>query len=291
MRAPPVILERLRRLPPPVPDAAMALGILAVGCVEILYSYWPDGLMDPHRRGAVALLAIASLGVALRRVRLWAASGLVIAAAVTALVTHVPFAAANSSTLTELILLYTLAEHRGTAVGVIAMVAVLALDYIGMHQWESSPLAFVTGDLLYVGLVWFAGWAQARRRAVAQELERSASDLRDERERLAQSAVAAERARIARDLHAIVVRGVERINDRSRAARDALSLHPSDAVETIESIEATGRETLVEMRRLLFVLRMQADRAIPSAAMWAPPDGAHAQPSTERLLAPRPASS
>ncbi|HVU78893.1 MAG TPA: histidine kinase [Gaiellaceae bacterium] len=72
----------------------------------------------------------------------------------------------------------------------------------------------------------------------------------EERERRADSAVAEERLRLARELHDIVSHNLSVVVVQAGGARAG----GGDA-STLEKIEESGREALVEMRRLLGVLR------------------------------------
>jgi signal transduction histidine kinase len=73
-------------------------------------------------------------------------------------------------------------------------------------------------------------------------------------EREAGAAAEQERARIARELHDIVSHNLSVVVTQAAGAR-ALAEHGGAAPESLERIEESGREALVEMRRLLGVLR------------------------------------
>jgi signal transduction histidine kinase len=98
-----------------------------------------------------------------------------------------------------------------------------------------------------------------RRRA--RELEEIAGHLERERDQRARIAVAEERARIARELHDIVSHAVSLIAVQADAAEAALDHDPDLARRPLETVRASAREALDEMRRLLGVLR--ADGAGP----------------------------
>jgi signal transduction histidine kinase len=212
--------------------------------------------------------------VALRRTNLWVACVLVLLAAFGGL-----FATnANGITLSQFALLYTVSESRDVGTSVLALAVSAVLPFVTGHHsggaiFPSDLPQQAEGYWPYVVLVWFAGRAQARRHAASRELERGLAELDEERERLSRSAVAAERSRIARDLQALVVRGVERMDAESRASRELLSSDSTRFSETVGAIESTGRSTLVEMRRLLAVLRTRdAASAMPRDTL---PPGEH----------------
>lgn len=94
---------------------------------------------------------------------------------------------------------------------------------------------------------------------------------RAEADRLAeaQRAVTRERLRIAREMHDVVAHGMSVMAVQASAAQQIVHAKPERAVELMASIEATGRESLTEMRRMLGVLRTEGDGE-PSAADLAP---------------------
>src|SRR5204863_561125 len=67
----------------------------------------------------------------------------------------------------------------------------------------------------------------------------------------------------AQELHALVMRAVEQMNDDTRAAQRYLVSDASRAAQSMAAIEATGRDALVEMRRLLVVLRARSEATAP----------------------------
>jgi signal transduction histidine kinase len=238
-------------------DSAIAAAILTLG------------IMDLHptttsQLPQVGLLTLGAIGLTFRRKKLWIAFLLVQFAAVLGLFLNLDFMLAHEGNLIELVILYTVAESCGSAVSALALLAVLTVDYLAWHQARSNSdhpvsewlfLLVVFQDFLWYVFAWYAGRTQNRRRRVAAELEQTAVELREERNRLASAAVATERARIAQDLHTLVVRGLEDMNRETRTAQLGLEGDGAQALEAIVATETRGRETLVQMRRLLSVLR------------------------------------
>jgi signal transduction histidine kinase len=97
------------------------------------------------------------------------------------------------------------------------------------------------------------------RRASAHALEERGWLLERERENAARSAVDAERARIARDLHDIVSHNVSVMVVQAGAARRVLATEPDQAAVALQAVEAAGRDTMTELRHLLGVLAPPAD--------------------------------
>ncbi len=72
-------------------------------------------------------------------------------------------------------------------------------------------------------------------------------------------AVADEQARIARELHDVIAHSVSVIVVQAAAADDVFDERPDQARAALRSIESTGRDALVELRRLLADVRSEDD--------------------------------
>jgi signal transduction histidine kinase len=84
-------------------------------------------------------------------------------------------------------------------------------------------------------------------------------------------AVLEERSRIARELHDVVAHHVSLIAVQSQSAPRRIAGLPDEGIADFEEINATARDAMAEMRRVLAVLRDEA-----SHADRAPQPGAHA---------------
>jgi len=98
-------------------------------------------------------------------------------------------------------------------------------------------------------------YALQQRAKHAAELEERAASLERERERMARAAIAAERRRIARELHDVIAHSVTLMTVQAGAARVLLDEDPRRALEPVSSVEETGRLALAELRRLLGILQ------------------------------------
>jgi signal transduction histidine kinase len=113
-------------------------------------------------------------------------------------------------------------------------------------------------------LVWtFAAWLVGRIirswRSRAAELEQLNQLLEEQREVQAQAAVAVERGRIARELHDVIAHNISMIVVQAGAAARVLQGGQPEVTTALAAIEATGRQTVDEMRGLLGVLRRDDD--------------------------------
>jgi signal transduction histidine kinase len=112
--------------------------------------------------------------------------------------------------------------------------------------------------LWYVGVcggVWLMAYTLRNRRMYVVGLEERAATLEREREHLARIAVADERAAIARELHDVVAHSLAVMIVQAEGGRYAFHADPRQALTVLETVAATGREALDDMRGLVGVLR------------------------------------
>jgi signal transduction histidine kinase len=117
---------------------------------------------------------------------------------------------------------------------------------------------------IFYGLAVILGRGLRRRQRLAAALEERTVELEHEREQKARIAVIEERARIARELHDVIAHTVSVIVVQASVERRALGDERPETRRTLEEIERAGRESLVELRRLLGVLRRTDD--VPALA-------------------------
>ncbi|MFC8273606.1 sensor histidine kinase [Streptomyces sp. NPDC057271] len=163
-----------------------------------------------------------------------------------------------------LVIIYTVAAHDGPRwASRLALAGGLSAATLSMLRWpsETSPgsaLAHVFFTVIMTvpfALAWVLGDSLRTRRAYFAQLEERASRLEKEREAQAKVAVAAERARIARELHDVVAHNVSVMVVQADGAAYVLDSSPETAKQALETISSTGRQALAEMRRLLGILR------------------------------------
>ena len=127
------------------------------------------------------------------------------------------------------------------------------------------PYAAMIVYSLAINVIYFFGamawghgaWRSARQReeiAVRQAAERRAQD----RDR--ETAVQAERVRIARDLHDVVAHHVSGIGVQAAGAGRVLDARPEDAREALRVIETSSRQAVQQMHQLVGLLRADDDR-------------------------------
>ncbi|WP_031081035.1 sensor histidine kinase [Streptomyces sp. NRRL WC-3549] len=124
--------------------------------------------------------------------------------------------------------------------------------------WAQAVFVVVVMTVPFV-LAWVLGDSVRTRRAYFSQLEERAARLEREREAQSKVAVAAERARIARELHDVVAHNVSVMVVQADGAAYVMETSPEQARQALETISGTGRQALAEMRRLLGVLRTGDD--------------------------------
>ncbi len=120
----------------------------------------------------------------------------------------------------------------------------------------SNPRSFaVTVPSVFFAAAWLIGDYLRTRRAYVAQLEERATRLERERDQDRRLAADEERTRIARELHDVVAHDVSVIAIQAGAARAVHASKPQAAAQALGLIETTARETLIELNRLLGVLR------------------------------------
>jgi signal transduction histidine kinase len=164
--------------------------------------------------------------------------------------------------LAIVILLYTLAAYRPRRVSATGLAICLLGSAIGVARWAPAHLGLLdtimVGSVLFAGpalIAWVIGDSMRYRRGYYASLEDRAARLERERDAQAQIAAAAERARIARELHDVVAHNVSVMVVQADGASYALDSEPEKARQALAAIASTGRQALAEMRRMLGVLR------------------------------------
>jgi signal transduction histidine kinase len=119
-----------------------------------------------------------------------------------------------------------------------------------------NPRSFaITVPSLFFVAAWLIGDYLRTRRAYVAQLEERAARLERERDQDRRLAADEERTRIARELHDVVAHDVSVIAIQAGAARAVHASKPEAAAQALGLIETTARETLIELNRLLGVLR------------------------------------
>jgi signal transduction histidine kinase len=140
-----------------------------------------------------------------------------------------------------------------------AIAGLAAIELVGVWvnvRWENGFWDyFFIGT--FIALSWTVGFVLSRRATQARELAERAGRLEREHAEAAERAVADERQRIARELHDVIAHSVSVMTVQAGAVRRLLLPEQEKEREALETVEATGRDALTEMRRLVGLLREQ----------------------------------
>ncbi|MFD3618487.1 sensor histidine kinase [Streptomyces sp. NPDC058676] len=120
---------------------------------------------------------------------------------------------------------------------------------------KGSPDQDIVPMLMSIVVAAAIGITVRTRRAYTEALEDRARRLETERDQQARLAAAAERARIAREMHDIIGHNLSVITGLADGGRYAAGKSPERATQALTAISTTSRQALTELRRLLDVLR------------------------------------
>lgn len=149
---------------------------------------------------------------------------------------------------------YSVAAYRQPRPALLGLALCLAWA-IAVTAAKTPGVGNYAGTAVSIGVAWGLGrWMRARR-MMSAELERKARRIEAERESRARLAVADERTRIARELHALVAASVSAMVVQAEAAQRLLDADLVRAEQAMTAVEQTGRDALEQMRRILGVLR------------------------------------
>lgn len=241
----------------------LLLAALFTAAAEI--DVWVRGTVSGPRMVNAVILAFVGPPLVFRR-RWPSAAASVIAAAIAlqALVVGTP----PSGFLYWPILIgsYSLGAHAPATRRALAAVAGLSISYglVIAYSLSHGGFNFTVIPWSLASLVpWVIGRYMRRRRA------RAAALVESDRRAWAQDqrrlhALEQERSRMARELHDILAHSVSLMGVQAGAAEQVLSHEPERARPVLRSIQQTSRDSVVELRRLLGMLRaedLEPDRA------------------------------
>jgi signal transduction histidine kinase len=236
-------LPRLQ-LDPDRLDLVVAAVLTVVAQVEVWVAN--ENHADHNRIAASVVSLLATGSVAVRR-RWPFAVGVAVGWAVSLQLAFWSDPQILSASIAYFFALYALTvwtPPRRFVLGVVVLLLGVLPAALGPRGAGSGAILFTVVTLVVMLLV----------RRVLGDRERRIELAERERDLAAREAVVAERARIARELHDVVAHSVSVMVVQAQAGPRLLA-EPERLRGTFHSIEATGKEALVELRRLLGVLR------------------------------------
>ncbi|MFJ8312588.1 MULTISPECIES: sensor histidine kinase [unclassified Streptomyces] len=156
-----------------------------------------------------------------------------------------------------LVALYSVAAlspvRKRVAVG--TLVAALILPSVALNTQDAKELMF---SFFVFGAAYALGRLTHTRQAYTAAVEDRAAQLERANRIEAEQAAARERARIAREMHDILSHAVSIMIVQAEAGPLAVRAAPARAEAAFEAISETGRDAMVQLRRMLGVLREEA---------------------------------
>jgi signal transduction histidine kinase len=271
-----LIATRLNR--PAYQDAGLAMLLFGGGLFQILDKNVYPGF---YVRGlpAVAVLAAGTLPLAARR--RWPAMALavMVAAALLGAFFHIKdsFAEAVAGSLAT----YTVVNQGGVVRVTAAVLAAIAANLAHVNPFL-VPVPRTIYNAAFLAAILAPGFLQLRLRRRGHMLELKRQQVEQQNRRLAELAIAEERASIAGELQWLVLSGVDEVVRLARSASRKLARggKETEAIADITVAENAGRNALVEMRRLLGVLTVPDDQGPTDETP--PPAAAHDDSSGPR---------
>ena len=239
----PALAARLRSPSPRLIDVGVAL-LLGV---PVMLGAVVTG-HDHHRLAAgIGFGLLATVPLLVRRRRPFAVLGLLVAGTVLS-----PVEIAWQLPL--MLALYTVGAHRSWEATLTAVAAVLgvALAY-SLAGGPNFPIGAVVGTAILSGVAAAIGLYVGGKRASEVALRDRADRLDRERELVAEAAVAAERVRIAQELHDVVAHNVSLIVVQAQAL--GATAGDERVRRATDDLADLGRQTMAEMHRTLKLLR------------------------------------
>lgn len=257
-------------------DVALAAALVVLGECELfvrsLRTDWPG----PRALNAVLVVAIALPVLWRRRAPLAAFVGYAAPASVWLASVYGPSSNLPlEPLLVLLIVIYSAASFAPSGHDrlVAGAAGLLFASEVALLVAGRKSIGNAVPGLLLIGLSYVVGRALRGKHLFAESMQRRAAAIEADSAREASIAVAAERDRIARELHDVIAHAVSLIVVQAGAGERLLDEAPEQARESFETIRRAGADALDELRRLLGLLR---DR--PAGAMPTEP-----QPGLDRL--------
>ncbi|WP_443074931.1 sensor histidine kinase [Streptomyces sp. NBC_01435] len=155
---------------------------------------------------------------------------------------------------TGLVAFYTVAELSSPLkrIGIAVLTALAVVASVGLGSNDMRELFF---SLFVFAAAYAFGRFTVTRRAYLRAVEDRARQLELTHRIEAEQAAARERARIAREMHDILSHAVSLMIVQAEAGPVAVRTAPERAEAAFDAISETGREAMVQLRRMLGVLR------------------------------------
>jgi signal transduction histidine kinase len=261
------------RLRPWVIDGLLGVAVAAVQLLMLALGVNQGGPVPYTRPNALAVLLILAQGLPLawRRRRPLLVFGVVLAANTAYYAIAFPPSQFDFGLPIALFTVAAECSQRTSLLALLTILMLLATQWLGRVgvYWSSANWVRLLYLLFFFSAVWTWGRYVRIRRAYTAELAARAERAEHDRELEAQRAVAAERARIARELHDVVAHHLSVMVIQAGAARRLLDTNREQTRTALAAIEDAGQQGLSAMPGLLRALRddQQADPLAPQPTL------------------------
>ena len=232
----------------------VAASVLAMLVIAFGLRAWHGPRLVMPTAGVAAVSVAATLPVAVRR--LWPLPVLAVVTAAVAALTAVGRAPLTSDLMLGMAS-YMAAVRLPRLTAVIALVAAEGAIFAGLLAAAATAhtQTVMLHSMLACAAMWFVGTGvRERRRYRAGLAEQEAQRQRAEAER-GRHALAAERLRIARELHDVLAHSLSVVTVQAGVGRKVGAARPAEALRALRSVEEASRGALDELRRVLCLLR------------------------------------
>ncbi len=245
------------------PRQWLAIDVVAAVLAMLVIAFGLRVWHGPHfvlpTAGVVGVSVAASLPVAVRR--LWPLPVLAVVTIAVATLTAVGRAPLTSDLMLGMAS-YMAALRLPRLTAVVALMAAQAAIFAGLLTAAATAHTqnVMLHSMLACAAMWFVGTAvRERRRYQAGLAEQEAQRQRAEAER-SRHALAAERLRIARELHDVLAHSLSVVTVQAGVGRRVGAARPAEALRALRSVEEASRDALDELRRVLCLLRSDDER-------------------------------
>ena len=254
-------------------DGGLAAAVAVVGVAEIWVPL-PSVAGEGSRELSTAVVVVlAALLVFRRSAPLWVAVGLLATWPVVFTLTPILILFWGQF-LPMTIAVFSVARFgRGREPWYGAAAGAAALLFLDLRVEELQEPSEIVFHWMVFAVAWSFGWGLRTYEHGARASMQRAVDAEVAAAEEAMAAVAAERARIARELHDIIAHSVTVMVVQAGAAEQVVEDDPEVARQALQTIRQTGASALAEMRRVVEVLRED------ESGMLAPQPGVAALPT------------
>lgn len=238
------------------PDALLAAALTVAMVLEVALEH-----LHPEALSA-ALMVVGGVSVAWRRLYPIAVGAVVVATGIAQAAFGMSMHSAVSPVVAILVVSWSIGAYEdrrravlGIALVVCGMWLAIGVDVLrGTDHYQSTDVPWIGMLIALPGVLGLLFGSRTRSlRAAEARAERLEVDRRE--------AIAEERTRIARELHDVLAHSVSVMTVQAGAAEEMLRVDPARALEPVRAVQETGRQALVEMKRLVGMLREGGDDA------------------------------